>query len=75
MVEAVPGAELSPARPTELAGAPARRFDATIGEARLSEVVAVRDGVAYTVTMTGAPAGFGRAVQTLETVLASWRWE
>ena len=72
---AIPDTTLIPSREAQLAGEPARRFDATIGEARLAEVVAVHDGRAYTVTMTGAPAGFGRAVEAFEAVLRSWRWD
>jgi hypothetical protein len=75
VVAAAPGAVLSPARPARLAGVPARRFDASLGDARLSEVVAVHDGRAYTVTITGSPGGFGRDVEVFEDVLRSWRWD
>jgi hypothetical protein len=73
--EAAPGARLGPHAPAELAGEPARRFDATLDGARLSEVVAVHAGRAYTVTITAAPAEHGRAVRELERVLSSWDWD
>jgi hypothetical protein len=75
VVQAAPGARLGPARPAELAGEPARRFDATLDGSRLSEVVAVHGGRAYTVTITAAPAEHGRAVRELERVLSSWDWD
>ena len=75
VAEAVPGAVLGPPRATTLDGEPARRFDARLPDRRLSEVVAVHGGRAFTVTLTGAPATFGRDVEAFVAVLRSWRWD
>jgi len=69
------GLSFTPPLPAEIAGTPARRYDFGAGGKRVRQVVAVRDGEVYVVTLTAARTGFRRGVRCLETILRSWRWD
>jgi hypothetical protein len=72
------GAELGPARPTELDGEEAREFDHTREvqgqQLKLRQRVAVRDGAAYTITYTALEEGFDEDLDAYEAAVESWRW-
>jgi DcrB-like protein len=42
---------------------------------RQRQVVAIRDGVAYVVTLTAREAGFADQSKDFDAILASWRWK
>jgi hypothetical protein len=73
--EAEPGVRLAPVQELELAGEPARAFEATGDGRRRRTVVAVHGGRVYTISLTTAAGAFDQRAKVMDAVLGSWRWE
>jgi hypothetical protein len=68
---------ITPVNGVELAGEAAQAFDYTAAiDATLAKrvVFAIRNGEAYTLTLTSTPDAFDGAASDLDEILASWSW-
>ena len=78
-VEAAAATDISEARPGELGGEDAvgweYRSKGPEREMRVRQVAAVKDGAAYTVTLTALPEAYDEGSDALDEVVDSWEWE
>jgi hypothetical protein len=65
--------EVAPARPAQLDGEAARRFEGTGDGRTVALLVCVRGEKTWTLTLNGSAEGFSPAV--LDRAVESWRWD
>lgn len=78
-VEAAAATDISEPRPGELGGEDAvgweYRSQGPERETRVRQVTAVKDGAAYTVTLTALPEAYDEGTDALDEIVESWEWD
>jgi hypothetical protein len=79
MLENAAPSDIDGPRPTELGGEDAAtwQYDSKQGggTTRVRQLAAVKDGAAYTVTVTALPQTFDDGAAALDEIVESWEWE
>ena len=74
-----PAQELTPVERTTVAGEEARAYEFRLPQddmlLRLRQLLTIRDGTAYVITLTTAPDRFDEDRDDLDSILDSWEWD